>query len=251
MNAAPMRFTEQSELYDDFRPRYPHTLGALLKKLAPGASLVCDLGAGTGILTEHLVDNFQSVIAVEPNPKMLSVAMKKFSSRQNFSTFQGRAEDLELMDRTVDLFTAGQSFHWFENEKTRDTFKKLGSKGAKFAFVWNIRSSESEVMKLTQDIINKYSNEYSKIGIDTESIEDKVSSFSPHFSLTKIQNPITVSPLWVNNFLRSASYMPTSPELLSAYSKELKSKLIDLIDKEGNVSFVLETLIFSGSVADL
>lgn len=99
------RFGTLAGLYDDVRPRYPD---AAIDLVPTGwkDTAVCDLGAGTGILSRALLDRGSQVIAVDPD----EAALEKNPAR----TLIGSAEDTGLPAECVDVVTVGQAWHWFD-----------------------------------------------------------------------------------------------------------------------------------------
>ena len=68
------RFSSRVDAYREFRPRYPVEVIDLLRQhcgLTP-ASVIADIGAGTGMLAELFLQHSNSVFAIEPNRAMRS-----------------------------------------------------------------------------------------------------------------------------------------------------------------------------------
>ena len=68
-------FGAAARIYDARRPRYPDQL--IDDLLSQGAQTVLDVGAGTGIASEQLLEKGVNVLAVEPDPRMAVVAEQK------------------------------------------------------------------------------------------------------------------------------------------------------------------------------
>ena len=77
---------------------------------APGPR-VLDLGAGTGKLTATLVASGAEVIAVEPDPAMLTELRRALPTVR---ALPGSAEAIPLPDASVDAVLAGNAMHWFD-----------------------------------------------------------------------------------------------------------------------------------------
>lgn len=100
-------FGAVAELYDRARPSYPEALIDAL--LAGGAARVLDVGCGTGIATALLAARGPSVLGVEVDARMASVAHAK-----GLDVEVARFEGWDSRGRTFDLVTAAQSWHWVE-----------------------------------------------------------------------------------------------------------------------------------------
>ncbi|MBU1041081.1 MAG: methyltransferase domain-containing protein [Proteobacteria bacterium] len=70
-----------------------------------------DLGAGTGFVTEALLEAGLSVACVDQSPDMLAELAAKFGASDRVTTFEGRAEDLPLPDASVDFVFANMFLH--------------------------------------------------------------------------------------------------------------------------------------------
>ncbi|TFV99002.1 class I SAM-dependent methyltransferase [Leifsonia flava] len=136
-------FGENAGGYDAHRPSYPlETVRWLIgggegaSGDAPGDLEVLDLGAGTGKLTERLVELAASVTAVDPSPEMLEVLGERMP---HVRTLVGSAEAIPLPDDSVDLVTVAQAWHWVDPEAaTREVLRVLRPDG-RLALIWNTR----------------------------------------------------------------------------------------------------------------
>ncbi len=100
--------------YDRGRPGYPHAAIGWL--LGDEPLDVLDLGAGTGKLTEALVQAGHRVLAVEPLAEMRAILT---STLPAVEALEGTAEALPLKDASVDAVTVGAAFHWFDERPAR------------------------------------------------------------------------------------------------------------------------------------
>jgi SAM-dependent methyltransferase len=99
-------FGSQADAYALGRPPYP--LEAIEWVLPAGAQRVVDLAAGTGRLTERLLEVGLDVVAIEPLVEM------RAHIPEPAQRLDGTAEALPLDDRSVDAVVVGQAFHWFD-----------------------------------------------------------------------------------------------------------------------------------------
>ena len=79
--------------------------------IQPGKT-AADIGAGTGFVTEGLLQNGLKVIAVDQSQDMLSELMKKF---KEIDCRVGKAEKLPIADETVDYVFANMYLHHVES----------------------------------------------------------------------------------------------------------------------------------------
>ena len=121
------RFSSRVDAYREFRPRYPLEVIDLLRRqcgLTP-ASIVADIGAGTGMLAEIFLEHGNSVFAVEPNRAMRSACEDLGSHYPKLTCIDASAEDTTLPDHWVDFVTVGQALHWFHLERARAEFVRI------------------------------------------------------------------------------------------------------------------------------
>ena len=76
--------------------------------------LAADIGAGTGFITEGLVDRGVKVIAVDQSEEMLAEMKRKFSGSHDIDYRIGDAESLPLLDGEVDYVFANMFLHHVE-----------------------------------------------------------------------------------------------------------------------------------------
>ena len=84
--------------YPEHRPAYAHAAVRWALEHRPGQR-VLDLGAGTGKLSSILVDVAPAVVAVEPDPSMLTELRRALPSVR---ALPGSAEAIPLPDASVD-----------------------------------------------------------------------------------------------------------------------------------------------------
>src|SRR5688500_2394147 len=145
MSSATERFTSRVEYYAKYRPGYPTEVIELLRSecgLTP-ASIVADVGSGTGIFSEMLLKNGNTVIGVEPNAAMRGAAENLLRGYLKFQSVNGSAEATTLANASVNLITAGQAFHWFDAAAARDEFVRIIQPRGFVVLIWNDRSLDS------------------------------------------------------------------------------------------------------------
>ena len=115
------RFTTRVENYVKFRPGYPPAVLDLLKTECglTAASVIADIGSGTGILTRMFLEHGNRVYGVEPNQAMREAGEQLLADFGGFVSVAATAEETTLPDQSIDFITAGQAFHWFDLARTR------------------------------------------------------------------------------------------------------------------------------------
>lgn len=127
-----LSFGRGAQAYHRFRPTYPHE--AVRFALGPDPVRVLDLGAGTGRLTQRLVELGHEVVAVEPDEQMLSV----LQASNQVESHLGTAEQIPLPDGTVEAVVVGQAFHWFDQGKALPDIARVLRPNGVLGLLWNL-----------------------------------------------------------------------------------------------------------------
>src|SRR5215469_10414253 len=121
------RFSSRVDNYIRYRPGYPGEIIELLKKECglTRASVVADIGSGTGKLTELFLANGNEVFGIEPNKEMRDAGERLLAGFSNFTSIEAAAEETILPGVSVDFISAGQAFHWFDRKRCRAEFARI------------------------------------------------------------------------------------------------------------------------------
>ena len=209
------RFTSRVPYYHLYRPRYAQAVTALLADhigLTP-ASVIADIGAGTGISCEPFLDYGSAVTAVEPNAEMRAVSEQYYGQNPRFTAIDATAEATTLPDASIDIVTAGQAFHWFDHARAKVEFARILKPGGWVVLLWNDRADgvspfvDAFNAVLEAHDIEKGTTARAKNVIDTN--EDFAKFYNAHgFEKHNLDNPISYTWEQVLGRALSASYAP-------------------------------------------
>ncbi|MGW3819185.1 class I SAM-dependent methyltransferase [Streptomyces sp. NPDC005046] len=127
-------FGAAAAAYAEHRPDYAQAAVRWALEPAPSPR-VLDLGAGTGKLTATLVALGVDVIAVEPDPAMLTELRRALPTVRALS---GSAEAIPLPDASVDAVLAGNAMHWFDMAVAGPEIARILAPGGILAGLWNV-----------------------------------------------------------------------------------------------------------------
>ncbi|WP_020667018.1 class I SAM-dependent methyltransferase [Amycolatopsis nigrescens] len=127
-------FGAAATAYAEHRPDYAPAAVRWALEPAPGPR-VLDLGAGTGKLTGALVALGADVIAVEPDPAMLTELRRALPAVR---ALPGSAEAIPLPDASVDAVLAGNALHWFDMAVAGPELARVLAPGGILAGLWNV-----------------------------------------------------------------------------------------------------------------
>ena len=160
------RFSSRVDAYREFRPRYPAAVIDLLRRecgLTP-ASVMADIGAGTGMLAELLLQHGNSVFAVEPNPAMRCACEGLRSQFPKLTCIDGSAEATTLPDHSTDFVTVGQALHWFDLPQARAEFVRILQPGSWCAVIYNERRIGGDTFHDGYEhILNEFGTDYETV----------------------------------------------------------------------------------------
>jgi SAM-dependent methyltransferase len=244
------RFTGRVESYRRFRPGYPPEIADLLRRtcgLTPD-SVIVDIAAGTGRLTEIFLAAGFPVIAVEPNAEMRAACAELTRDFPKLRVVEGTAEATGLADRSVDLITVAQAMHWFDLEKTRAEFLRILKPGGWCAVLYNNRPPAGDAFH------EGYERLLHEFGIDYTAVKEQ------HMSRKRLAGFFAPSPMEcavlanVQSFdleglegrLLSSSYMPQPGHPRFEAMREAVRRLFDQTQTDGQVAMKHDCVVCWG-----
>ena len=108
---------------------------------------VCDIGAGTGHLSVHLVGRGLTVDAVEPNDAMREVGRERLGEAPVI-WFEARAEETGRPDRAYPLVTFGSSFNVVAPELALAEVARILQRPGHVAMMWNHRDLDTDPLQI-------------------------------------------------------------------------------------------------------
>jgi SAM-dependent methyltransferase len=247
------RFSDRVEDYVRTRPDYPDAaIDWVLSEtgLGEGATVV-DLGSGTGLLARSFLDRGLSVVGVEPNQAMRGAGERELARYESFRSVEGRAEATGLPDRSADLVTAGQAFHWFEPEPTRRELARILAPGGWVALIWNLRRRDaSPFLAGYEALLERWARDYEAVHRLYASPDALGALFgSDGWRRATFEHEQRFDLEGLRGRLLSSSYTPPEgdpdrPPMLA----DLRA-LFDRHQSDGSVRFEYETTVYLGRPA--
>ncbi|MGK6351708.1 class I SAM-dependent methyltransferase [Parapedobacter sp. DT-150] len=245
------RFSDRAENYDRFRPTYPSDLIAFLRAHSTlrATQAIADIAAGTGIFTEQIATWGNKVYVVEPNPFMRQLAVRRLAAFDNCLFVDGTAESTGLEAGSVSLIVSAQAFHWFDLEKAKAEFLRIGGRNANVAIIWNTRNSDSVFEISYEQLIRKYAVDYLAVSQHKMNPSDVQAFFTPVTPLYRAfahVDHLTFERLRGRTL--SYSYMPNEsspalPDVLNALTA-----LFNTCQENGTVRLSYTTRLYIGRI---
>jgi len=160
------RFSDRVENYVRYRPGYPPEVLDLLRAecgLQP-SHIVADIASGTGVFTRMLLENGNSVFAVEPNTEMRETGMRQLEDHNGLVSVAGTAEETTLGSASVDFVTAAQAAHWFDLARARAEFVRILRPEGWCVLIWNERrTSTTPFLRDYEQLLLTYGTDYKEV----------------------------------------------------------------------------------------
>jgi SAM-dependent methyltransferase len=243
------RFSDRVENYVRYRPGYPDEVLELLRAecgLQP-SQIVADIASGTGMFSRLLLENGNSVFAVEPNTEMREMGLHQMESYDRLVSIAGTAEETTLRSASVDLVTAAQSAHWFDLPRARAEFARILRPGGWCVLIWNERRTGSTpFLRDYERLLLTYGTDYKEVRHERTTAmiheffaparcEERVFSLCQHFDYEGLAGR-----------LLSSSYAPLEGHPSHApMMKELQRIFRDHA-KDNEVEFEYNTRVYYG-----
>lgn len=251
-NDSTKRFSDRVENYSKYRPKYPKEIIQKLqdKKILTKQKIIADIGSGTGIFSQLLLDAGCKVIGIEPNKEMRVASQKILKNYKHFTSVNGQAENTTLQKNSIDVITSAQAFHWFDLKETRKEFLRILKPAGYLIIIWNERLiNEIPFQKDYDSLLKSYCPDYNTPSSQKVTLEQIQEFFG-----NKNLELFICSNFQVLNFesfkgrLESSSYCLTKAD--SKYRilmKELR-KLFDKYQKKGQVTLEYKTKMYFGQM---
>ncbi|MBO0720695.1 MAG: class I SAM-dependent methyltransferase [Blastocatellia bacterium] len=249
MSDVTQRFATRVENYIKYRPGYPPEVIELLKTECglTADSVIADLGSGTGLLSEVFLRNGNTVYGVEPNREMREAGEKLLKSYPNFRSLAAKAEATTLGDESVDFITAGQAFHWFDQNATKAEFTRIIKTAGWVVLIWNERLVTTPFLVDYEQLLKSYSIDYTQV--DHRRIDSDVISnfFSPYsFRLEPCRNLQVFDYEGLKGRMVSSSYIPEPGHPNYEPMIDQLKKIFQTYQDQGKVVVEYETLTYFG-----
>ncbi|MGP0096692.1 MAG: class I SAM-dependent methyltransferase [Terriglobales bacterium] len=160
------RFSDRVENYVRYRPGYPSEVLDLLRAecgLQP-SHFIADIASGTGLFTRLLLENGNSVFAVEPNTEMREMGIHELENYPRLVSVAGTAEETTLRSASVDFVTAAQAAHWFNLPRARAEFTRILKPEGWCVLIWNERlTASTPFLREYEQLLLDYGTDYEEV----------------------------------------------------------------------------------------
>ena len=244
------KFNGMGKIYSAYRPSYPKELiDYIFVDDCVDKITAADIGSGTGILTRLLLERGATVYAVEPNADMRKIAEDDLRGYKNFISINAAAEATTLGDKSVDIITVAQAFHWFDKNKFKTECGRILKPDGKIFLIWNVRDEKNGAVRENDAVNKKYCPNYTgpSGGIDTKDESETADFFNGGCVMKRFRNDLTYDEQnFIGRSLSSSYALKENDAGYLAYVAELKN-IFDKYSVNGRVIIPNEARCFAGS----
>lgn len=243
------KFDGKGEVYAKARPKYADELFDYIKDTLqiPEKSVFADIGSGTGIFSEQLLDNGYRVYAIEPNADMRKKAEEKLSADQDFISVDGTDSNTTIPNQSVDCITTAQAFHWFNAQDFKKECRRILKPDGKVLIVYNTRDESAECNRALADLHRKYCPDFQGFskGMNNEKccafFDGKCDIFRADSSQAYDRQGYT------NRILSSSYSLRESNDGFAEYIAEI-NRLFDVFSNDGTLIVPMYTVAYVGTI---
>ena len=245
------RFSGRVAEYVRHRPGYPPALYAWLRDaqgLRPSQA-IADVGAGTGISAAMFLDAGHRVVAVEPNAAMRAAAIGRLGADPRFDAVDGSAEATGLADASVDVVSAAQAFHWFDQAAIRPEWRRILRAGGWAAVYWNSRRlAGTAFLEGYEALLRAYGTDYDSVSERYEDDDHMRRWFGDGLrGVARFAHSQRLDFDGLRGRLLSSSYAPAAGDPRHAPMLAALRALFDATAVDGHVDFDYDTRVFAGT----
>lgn len=216
-------FSQQSQLYQAFRPTYPAELYGFMLSLVRNRDCAWDCGTGNGQVARELAGHFKKVHATDISRQQLEQA----PVHPNIVYSIQQAEVPAFPDHYFDLITVAQAIHWFDFERFYHEVNRTIKSGGIFAIIGyglikTFPEADRIISRFYREIVGPYWDEERKY-------VDKKYQTIP-FPFLEIKSP-EFNSIFKWDFEHLIGYLETW-SAVKHYKKQTRNNPLDLIYDE-------------------
>ncbi|MGW0731838.1 class I SAM-dependent methyltransferase [Streptomyces sp. NPDC002851] len=244
-------FTGTTTYYRQFRPGIPDDVAAILDQAAPagpdGGRRLLDVGTGTGLVAEALLDRFDDIIAIDNDADMLAAAESalrpKLPAGSHLSLVESTAEDFTPpAGWQAELVTICRAFHWLDQATVLNLLdRQVAPDGVVAIFGDNsFWAAGSDWKEAVRDVVKSFLGEQRRAGSGTFQHHNRpyseIMEESPFNEVEEVRVPVerTWNAASILGYLYSTSF--AAPHLFGDRLKEfetaVKDRLADFSDDD-------------------
>lgn len=213
------------------------------------ATVIADIGSGTGKFSRHLLERQCEVYGVEPNDDMRRVAESELHEYKNFHSIAGDAENTTLNPNFADCITTAQAFHWFDIIKFKQECLRIIKNNGKVFLIWNIRDYNDILNQEWHNVFSDYCPDFKGFsnGITKDDIKIKT-FFDKGYDYAEFDYPLVFDrPGFITRSLSSSYSLKEKHENYAEYISAL-NRLFDKYEHNGLIFLPNKSVAYIGTI---
>jgi ubiquinone/menaquinone biosynthesis C-methylase UbiE len=247
---AKQRFSNRVADYIRYRPGYPSAVREILRTECGLKSgyVIADIGSGTGFLSELFLKNGNRVFGVEPNEAMRQAGEEYLASYDGFASINGSAESTTLDAASVNFVTAGQAFHWFDQNAARTEFVRILKPAGWVVVIWNERLTDATpFLRDYESLLREFGTDYASVKESYPSERHMREFFGPNaYASRTLPNFQEFDFEGVSGRVRSSSFIPAANHPNFAPMMEELQRIFTEYNQDDRVRLEYSTHIYFG-----
>ncbi len=243
-------FSSRGSSYEKARPGYPKALIDYLytNQSFSEISTIADIGSGTGIFAEQLLERGSRVFCVEPNDEMRQIAERKLHSFPGFLSVNGTASFTGVEEK-VDAITAAQSFHWFDSNEFHEECRRILRPSGCVCLIWNLRIPDSAITNACRETFRQYCPRFVDFNTGMKVDDPKIYDFfEGNCEKAVFDNPLYYDEdLFVERYLSSSYSLRRGEDGYDACIQAVRD-IFTRFCSDGKVEVPNQAVCYSGKV---
>lgn len=150
-------FSENSEGYKNYRPKYPDELFSHLSSMTNSHDRAWDCATGSGQSAINLAGYYAEVIATDASKPQIEHAIKHNRIKYRVAS----AENSNIESSSVDLTTVAQALHWFHIDSfSKEVYRVLKPGGILAVWTYNLMSVSEKIGEIIHHLYKSILGDY-------------------------------------------------------------------------------------------
>ncbi|MBC8527876.1 class I SAM-dependent methyltransferase [Christensenellaceae bacterium NSJ-44] len=244
-------FEGKAACYAAGRKGYAQEVYDFIASQAPAGEypVAADMGSGTGLFAQGLLERGYAVLGVEPLAQMREMAQDRLGSMVRYRAIPQSAEQTGLDSGSIDLITAASAFHWFDWDRVRREWARILRPGGKVFVIQNYRVYEDELTKAQHAVCARYGKHFTSLNHGYEKVASGCEMF---FADKPTRVDIAFDQIYTaEQFIArglSSSYAPAPGEDGYEGYREGLQRSFERFEEGGRVTMRNRTAIWCGTL---
>ena len=155
------------------------------------------------------------------------------------------AEKTKIESNSLELVTASQAFHWFNNKKCAQEFKRILKDDGYVVLIWNERVlGANEFLRKYEEVLLEFGTDYQSVRHDKLTKASLETCFRSEFETATFPNSQTLDFDGFKGRAFSASYTPAIGDVRHKKMLERLKSLFADFEEKGRIHLLYNTNIF-------